>query len=135
MKLIDKDRLDTELGALQKTLSEEEDLVMEEVINIVDTCPIINIKSPEPKLIPEAFHPSKYIREEMQARGLTLKQLAAHLNIRYSLLRDTLLPNCVITPGLANKLGEFFGTGAEVWLNLQARYDLTKMIQKRKEKN
>lgn len=86
------------------------------------------------RLVPESFHPGEYIREEMEARGWTLKQLAHQLNVRYSVLRDDLLPNCVITPRFAEKLGEIFKTGSAIWLNLQAIYDLTVMIERKQKK-
>lgn len=83
------------------------------------------------RLLPEAFHPGEYIREEMTERKWTMDELAYKLNCSYELLNDVVYGKRPISPEIAMALGDVFGTGAQVWLNLQATYWLTVFERRR----
>ncbi|MHC4621474.1 MAG: HigA family addiction module antitoxin [Planctomycetota bacterium] len=78
----------------------------------------------EKRTVPGAFHPSEYIREEIKERGWTSSDLAAALGYEPNIVTDLLAGRHSVSTDVAQKLGEAFGTGAQVWLNLQAAYEL-----------
>ncbi len=84
----------------------------------------------EKRLIPEAFHPGEYIREEAEARGWSSSDLADILGYERNVISDLLTGRRSVSPLMAKALGDAFGTGAQVWLNLQAAYRLATSSRK-----
>jgi HTH-type transcriptional regulator/antitoxin HigA len=78
----------------------------------------------EKRLLPEAFHPGEYIREEAEERGWSPSDLADILGYERNVISDILTGRRSVSPEMAKSLGDAFGTGAQVWLNLQAAYRL-----------
>jgi HTH-type transcriptional regulator/antitoxin HigA len=76
------------------------------------------------KVIPEAFPPAEYIREEATERGWGPSDLADILGFTRTETSNILNGRTSISPKIAKALGEAFGTGAQVWLNLQSAYQL-----------
>lgn len=72
--------------------------------------------------IPFAISPGDTIFEELNARGQSVKELAAALGIDLQAGHALVTGQGEITPDLAEKLGAFFGTSAAVWSNLEAQY-------------
>lgn len=69
-------------------------------------------------------HPGEALRLEMDARGLSANALALALRVPSGRITDILGGKRSISPETALRLGRYFGTGAELWLNLQTAYDL-----------
>lgn len=67
-------------------------------------------------------HPGKLLREYMGELSVT--DLAEHLGMTRANISRVLNGHAGITPALALKLAESFGTSAELWLNMQANHDL-----------
>jgi len=84
----------------------------------------------EKKLLPEAFHPGEYIREEAEERGWSPSDLADILGYERNVISDILTGRRSVSPEMAKALGDAFGTGAQVWLNLQAAYRLATSSKK-----
>jgi len=84
----------------------------------------------EQRHIPEAFHPGEYVREEAEARGWSPSDLADILGYERNVISDVLTGRRSVSPEMANALGDAFGTGAQVWLNLQAAYRLATSSKK-----
>jgi HTH-type transcriptional regulator / antitoxin HigA len=74
----------------------------------------------------EAFHPGEYIRDELEARGWSQKDLARILDRPLQVVNEIVNGRKRITADTAMAIGLAFGTGAKVWLNLQSTYDLWK---------
>ncbi len=74
--------------------------------------------------VSDRFHPSEYIREELAARGWDAAALADAMG-GWSLPRvqEILAGNIRITKLVAIGLSSAFGTGAQVWMNLQRAWD------------
>jgi len=72
----------------------------------------------------EALPPGDYIRKELEARGWTQAGLADELGCAISTIRDIIDGERAITPEMATALAMAFGTGGQVWMNLQTSYDL-----------
>lgn len=71
------------------------------------------------------FHPGEFIREEMEARGWSQSDLAEVIGRSAKLVSEILSGKRGITPETAKGLGDAFGTGAQVWLNLESKYRLS----------
>jgi addiction module HigA family antidote len=69
-------------------------------------------------------HPGETIREEIEELGISAYRLAQSLGMQETAVSQILRGKRRITPRTALRLGEFFGTNPQFWLNLQAAYDL-----------
>lgn len=67
-------------------------------------------------------HPGEILREHMGTMSVT--KLAAHLGVSRVTLSRLLNGTSGISAEMALKLSEALGTSPELWLNLQAQYDL-----------
>jgi antitoxin HigA-1 len=75
------------------------------------------------KLAP--VHPGKVLAEDFMApAGLTANQLALSLRIPANRITAIIAGKRGVTAGTALRLARYFGTSAEVWMGLQADYDL-----------
>ena len=72
----------------------------------------------------QPVHPGDFLREELAERGISMNQLAR--DIRIPMSRVSLIVNGKrgITADTSLRLGLYFGTSPELWLNLQNTYDL-----------
>lgn len=70
-----------------------------------------------------AAHPGMVLRDEMEERDLTQKQLGDLLNVSQPLLSEIINQKRRISIEMALKLETVFETPAEIWLNLQKRFD------------
>lgn len=71
----------------------------------------------------EAFHPGAFIREELEARGWTTATLAQKAQLQEFVVQELCAEHRKVTPIMARCLGNAFGTGHEVWMNLQRSFD------------
>lgn len=70
-------------------------------------------------------HPGEVLREEfLEPLGLTSYRLAKELHVTQPRVNDLVLEKRGITADMALRLGAYFGTGPEFWMNLQQRYEL-----------
>jgi antitoxin HigA-1 len=69
-------------------------------------------------------HPGRILKDELDARGLSANRLALALRVPSGRIVKILNGQRGITPDTALRLGQYFGTGARIWINLQAQYDL-----------
>ena len=70
-----------------------------------------------------ATHPGIVLHDEMEERGLTQKQLSDLLDVSQPLLSEIINQKRRISIEMALKLETVFKTPAEIWLNLQKRFD------------
>ena len=70
-------------------------------------------------------HPGEILRDEFLApMGLSVYRLARALKVSRPRLNDLVLGRRGVTVDTALRLGRYFGTTPEFWINLQTRYDL-----------
>jgi addiction module HigA family antidote len=70
-------------------------------------------------------HPGEILAEDFMApAGLTANQLALSLRIPANRITAIVAGKRGITADTALRLARYFGTSAEVWMGLQADYDL-----------
>lgn len=76
------------------------------------------------RLLPPV-HPGEILRDEfLVPLGLSVYRLAKALRIPRSRVNDIVLGRRGMTIDTALRLGRYFGTTPEFWINLQARHDL-----------
>jgi addiction module HigA family antidote len=72
-------------------------------------------------------HPGEILVEDFMApRGLTANRLALDLHIPANRLTEIIRGRRSISADTALRLARYFGTSAELWLGLQADYELRK---------
>lgn len=69
-------------------------------------------------------HPGLSLADELAARNLSANALALKLRVPANRLTDIIRGKRAISAETALRLGRYFGTGAQFWMNLQTGYDL-----------
>ncbi|MCP4608263.1 MAG: HigA family addiction module antidote protein [Planctomycetes bacterium] len=70
-------------------------------------------------------HPGEILREEfMLPMGLTSYRIAKDIGVPLPRIHDIVNEKRGISADTALRLGRYFGTTPDIWLNIQARYDL-----------
>lgn len=77
-----------------------------------------------------AIHPGEQLAEELKALDMTAAELARQLKVPTNRVTGILNGQRAITGDTALRLGHYFGTSAEFWLNLQTIYELRLAEQK-----
>lgn len=70
------------------------------------------------------IHPGEVLKDEVQALGMSANALASALDDPANRISQILAGQRAATADTALRLGQFFGTTAEFWLNLQKSYEL-----------
>ena len=71
-----------------------------------------------------AIHPGEHLAEELTALNMSAAELARRLAVPTNRVTEILKGQRAITGDTALRLGHFFGTTPEFWLNLQSLYEL-----------
>ena len=71
-----------------------------------------------------AIHPGEHLAEELKALDMSAAELARELEVPTNSITGILNGQRAITGDTALRLGHFFGTSPEFWLNLQGVYEL-----------
>src|SRR4051812_44746442 len=71
------------------------------------------------------IHPGEILKEEILAsRKISQTKLAQGINVPLSVVREICQTKRDIDADIALRLGVYFGTSFEFWLNLQQNYDV-----------
>jgi antitoxin HigA-1 len=70
------------------------------------------------------IHPGEILADELAALGVSAAALAKALHVPANRISQILAGKRGITADTALRLGRWFGTGPQLWLNLQQAYDL-----------
>ena len=71
-----------------------------------------------------AIHPGEILADELSELGVTPTELARQLNVPANRITQIIHGKRGITGDTALRLGHWFRTSAQFWLNLQAAYDI-----------
>ncbi len=75
--------------------------------------------------------PGEMLREEfLEPMGLTQQQLANEIGVSYQRVNEIINGKRGITTSTALRLGKYFGTSPDFWLNLQRANDLYFVLKK-----
>ena len=78
----------------------------------------------------DPIHPGETLREDLGALGMSASELARRIEVPVNRITEILNGRRAITGDTALRLGRFFGTSGEFWLNLQKHYELRLAEQK-----
>jgi antitoxin HigA-1 len=70
------------------------------------------------------LHPGDYLGSVLEDAGLSANAVALALRVPANRLTEIINGRRAITADTAMRLARYFGTSAQMWMNLQARYDL-----------
>jgi addiction module HigA family antidote len=70
------------------------------------------------------IHPGEHLGEQIEELGISAAELARQLQVPTNRVTEILKGRRSITGDTALRLGHFFGTSPEFWMNLQKLYDL-----------
>ena len=76
-----------------------------------------------PKKLPP-IHPGELLKDELKAAGISSHQASLAMRIPANRLTMILNGKRAITAETALRLARFFGTSAQLWMNLQSTYEL-----------
>src|SRR5438105_11692797 len=71
-----------------------------------------------------AIHPGEILPEELDELSMTPTELARQLNVPVNRITQIIQGKRSITGDTALRLGHWFGTSAQFWLNLQSGYEI-----------
>lgn len=72
----------------------------------------------------DPIHPGRFLADELEALDMTPTQLATALKVPPNRIYQILAGKRALTADTALRLSQWFGTSAELWLNLQKLYEL-----------
>lgn len=71
-----------------------------------------------------AVHPGEILTEDLAALGMSAAELSRQIRVPTNRITAILKGQRAVTGDTALRLGHFFGTSPEFWLNLQKLYEL-----------
>lgn len=77
------------------------------------------------------IHPGKILADELDELQMSASELARILHVPTNRITEIINGQRAITADTALRLGRRFGTGAELWMNLQKNYELRLAEQKK----
>ncbi|MCM2309827.1 MAG: HigA family addiction module antitoxin [Steroidobacteraceae bacterium] len=72
----------------------------------------------------EPIHPGEHLAAELETLGMSAAELARQLRVPTNRVTQILNGQRAVTGDTALRLGHFFGTSPEFWLNLQKLHEL-----------
>jgi addiction module HigA family antidote len=81
-----------------------------------------------------AIHPGEHLAEELREIGISAAALAREIDVPVNRVTGIINGQRGITADTALRLGHWFGTSPEFWLNLQSLYELRQARQEVGEK-
>ena len=70
-------------------------------------------------------HPGEVLREDfLLPLGMSVNRMSMDLHVPVTRMNDIVRGRRSVTADTALRLGRYFSTGAQFWLNLQSHYDL-----------
>jgi addiction module HigA family antidote len=71
-----------------------------------------------------AIHPGEHLAEQLEALGMSAAEMARQIKVPTNRITEILKGRRSITGDTALRLGHFFGTSPDFWINLQKLYEL-----------
>ena len=70
------------------------------------------------------IHPGEHLAEELRELGITAAELARQIEVPVNRVTGIINGQRGITADTALRLGHWFGTSPQFWMNLQQQYEL-----------
>jgi addiction module HigA family antidote len=71
-----------------------------------------------------AIHPGEHLAEELRELGLSAAELSRQIDVPVNRITGIIHGQRGITADTALRLGHWFGTSPQFWMNLQQNYEL-----------
>ncbi len=71
-----------------------------------------------------AIHPGEHLADELREAGMSAAELARQIKVPVNRITQIINGQRAVTADTALRLGHWFDTGPEIWLNLQLLYEL-----------
>jgi addiction module HigA family antidote len=71
-----------------------------------------------------SIHPGEHLAEELKDLGISAAELARQIEVPVNRITEIMNGQRGVTADTALRLGHWFGTSPEYWLNLQKLYEL-----------
>ncbi len=71
-----------------------------------------------------AVHPGEILNDELDELGITPTELARQIDVPANRISQIIAGKRSITGDTALRLGHWFGSAPQLWLNLQAQYEI-----------
>jgi addiction module HigA family antidote len=84
---------------------------------------------------PLPIHPGRILAEDMRDEQISINGLAQAIRVPANRISLIVNGKRGITADTAARLGRYFGTSAQYWLNIQNRFDLDSIDQARIERD
>ena len=75
------------------------------------------------------IHPGEILADELAELGMSATELARVIHVPANRISQIITGKRAITADTALRLGRWFGTGPNIWLNLQQAYELDLVCQ------
>jgi addiction module HigA family antidote len=91
---------------------------------------MVTLKGVDPRMIAnnltpyEPTHPGEVLKEEIEYRGVSQRRLAAQMGMSYSVLNEVLNAKRPVTTEYALLFEAALGVEADMWIKMQARYNM-----------
>lgn len=80
------------------------------------------------------IHPGEILEKDfLEPMGITAYRLSKSIGVQQTRISQIIKGKTSITADMATRLSKYFGTSAEVWMNLQSQFDIRKVKQKNSE--
>jgi addiction module HigA family antidote len=70
------------------------------------------------------IHPGEFLQDELEALDISAAELARRIRVPANRISQILAGKRTVSADTALRLGRWFGTGPQLWLNLQQAYEL-----------
>ncbi len=77
----------------------------------------------------EPIHPGEFLTDELDELGMSAAELARIIHVPANRISQIIAGKRNITADTALRLGQYFGTGPRLWLNLQQSFELDLAMQ------
>lgn len=80
-------------------------------------------------------HPGRQVKTALQAFEMNITEGAAHLGVTRNTLSRVINGLAGVSPDMAIRLAKAFGGNADIWVRMQASYDLARAMEHEGEIN
>jgi addiction module HigA family antidote len=77
-----------------------------------------------------AVHPGEILRDELDALGVTPTEFARQIDVPPNRVNQIIAGKRAVTGDTALRVGHWFGTDPQFWLNLQSAYEIRVAAEK-----
>jgi addiction module HigA family antidote len=88
------------------------------------------LKSEDKTMLLRAVHPGEVLKEELEVMGVSPTALARQIAVPANRVSQIIAGKRAVTGDTALRLGHWFGTDPQFWLNLQSAYEISLAVKK-----